>query len=170
MPAPVPLRLLVLYVLRPRPLDGAPMPASVPAPILRQPRPSDEATLPAPVPLRLLVLYDRRPRPLDGILMPAPVLLRLPLLLPLLLLLYDRPSRPLDGVPMPAPVPAPTPDRDNPLIAAGMPDIPVGDGARMPVTPGGTDMLTDRLSPFAPSIARQPRPSWAARLQTATIL
>ena len=54
MPAPVPLRLLVLYVLRPRPLDGAPMPASVPAPILRQPRPSDEATLPAPVPLRLL--------------------------------------------------------------------------------------------------------------------
>ena len=46
--------------------------------------------MPAPVPLRLLVLYDRRPRPLDGILMPAPVLLRLPLLLPLLLLLYDR--------------------------------------------------------------------------------
>ena len=80
-------------------------------------------------------------------------------------LLYVLRRRPLDGVPMPAPVPAPTPDRDNPLIAAGMPDIPVGDGARMPVTPGGTDMLTDRLSPFAPSIARQPRPSWAARRQ-----
>ena len=90
--------------------------------------------------------------------MPAPVPLRL-------LVLYDRRPRPLDGVPMPAPVPAPTPDRDNPLIAAGMPDTPVGDGARTPVTPGGTDMLTDRPSPLAPSIARQPRPSWAARRQ-----
>ena len=73
MPAPVPLRLLVLYVLRPRPLDGAPMPASVPAPIHQHPRPSDEVTTPAPVPPRLRLLSDRRPRPLDGVPMPAPV-------------------------------------------------------------------------------------------------
>ena len=80
----------------------------------------------------------------------------------------DRSTEPVCSIDCPA---APsvmgcsTPDRDNPLIAAGMPDTPVGDGARTPVTPGGTDMLTDRPSPLAPSIARQPRPSWAARRQ-----